>query len=371
MLDPHLSQLFRLLPVLARRRDYKLKLLIFSSRDRLSSYREFSDALRPLGVEAICVDALNYCSLSECRPFNIVPIPKLLRLIKEFNPDFVMTDSLFFNPNMVKLVSQRLILHLRNLWNECYWEKVMNPSIFIRMFSHYEEVRNRLIMEESDLILPNSKWLQAQVNEYLPDSFTQVLHVGIDPKQWVPNSTAPIEVKHPAVVGIFQLTVYPKVLGLLNFIKVVKKMPDVNFYFAGEGQYFNLIKQNCPPNMYLMGEVSSLGVKKLLVSSDIFVHPSGLDALPRIVKEASLMEKPIVASNVGGIPEIVRNNETGYLCEIDDVGEWTQKIRFLLDNPDVAQKFGISAHKFVEETFDWKLIAKHFLEILKDSDGDF
>jgi glycosyltransferase involved in cell wall biosynthesis len=78
-------------------------------------------------------------------------------------------------------------------------------------------------------------------------------------------------------------------------------MPEVNFYFAGDGPYFNLVKQNCPPNMLLIGRVSEPEVKKLLESGDIFVHPSGLDALPRIVKEASLMEKPIVASNVGGI----------------------------------------------------------------------
>ena len=106
-------------------------------------------------------------------------------------------------------------------------------------------------------------------------------------------------------------------------------------------------------------------IKKLLESGDIFVHPSGLDALSRSVKEASLMEKPIIASDVGGIPEIVKNNETGYLCKIDDVDQWIGKIRFLLDNQDIARKFGKNAREFVIETFNWRKIAKSFLENLK------
>ena len=77
------------------------------------------------------------------------------------------------------------------------------------------------------------------------------------------------------------------------------------------------------------------------------------------------MEKPIIASNVGGIPEIVKNNQTGYLCEIDYVDQWIGKIRFLLDNPDVARMFGKNARKFVMETFDWKKITEGFLKTLK------
>jgi len=95
------------------------------------------------------------------------------------------------------------------------------------------------------------------------------------------------------------------------------------------------------------------------------VHPSGLDALPRSVKEASLMEKPIIASNVGGIPEMVRDNQTGYLCNVDDVDQWIERIRFLLDNPDVGRKFGKNAREFVASTFSWRRIAEDFLKNLE------
>ena len=79
------------------------------------------------------------------------------------------------------------------------------------------------------------------------------------------------------------------------------------------------------------------------------------------------MEKPIIASNVGGIPEIVKDSETGYLCNIDDDEGWIRKIRFLLDNPSVARKFGKNAREFVTNAFDWRRIAESFLKNLRAS----
>jgi glycosyltransferase involved in cell wall biosynthesis len=343
-----------------------MRLLIVSTKERLAGYSEFSEALDSLGVEAICVHSLKYCSLSESKPLHIVPFPKLLKLVKRFNPDFVMTDDLPNTIDMAKLVNQRVLLHLRGAWNEFYWDRAMYPSLFVRIYINYIAIRCTSLLRKIDLILPNSKWLQKQVKQQFPDHPTQVLYVGINAGKWVPSQNTPFEVKHPAVVGVFPLAIYQKISGLLKFTRVIRKMPDVNFYFAGDGPYFNLVKQNCPANMFLIGRVTEMGVKKLLESGDIFVHPSGLDALPRGVKEASLMEKPIVASNVGGIPEIVKNNQTGYLCEIDDVEQWIGKIRFLLDNPDVARRFGKNARKYVENTFDWRKIAERLLAILRD-----
>ena len=341
-----------------------MKLLIVSTKQRLSTYIEFVEALRSLGVEAICVHSLKYCFLSEFKPLHIVPFPKLLKLVKQFNPDFVMTEHLYNILHIAKLVNRRVFFHMRGTWDEYYWARTMHPSLFARMYTHYLAMKSMSRLRKVDLILPNSKWLQKQVKKHLPNHPTQVLYVGVNAEKWVPSHNTSFKVNHPVVVGVFTFGIYPKVLGLLKFTRVIRKMPDVNFYFAGSGPYLDLIKRNCPSNMFLIGKVSRSGVKKLLGSGDIFVHPSGLDAFPRSVKEASLMEKPIVASNVGGIPEIVRDNETGYLCNINDVEQWIRKIRFLLDNPDVARKLGKNAREFATETFDWRKIAASFLKNL-------
>jgi glycosyltransferase involved in cell wall biosynthesis len=342
-----------------------MRLLIVSQKQNMLGYIELVEALGSFGVEATCVHNLKYCFLFEPKPFNIVPFPRLPNLVKRFNPDFVITDSLLQVVDMAKLVNRRVLFHMRGAWDELYWDRARHPSLFVRMYTHYLATKSTSSSRKVDLILPNSKWLQELVKQHLPNHPTQVLYVGINAEEWVPSHNTTINVKHPAVVGVFPFNIYPKVSGLLRFTRVIRKMPDVNFYFAGNGPYLNLIKESCPPNMFLMGGVSRPGVKKLLESGDIFVHPSGLDALPRSVKEASLMERPIIASNVGGTPEIVKDNQTGYLCNIDDVDGWIGKIRFLLDNPDVARRLGKNAREFVIETFDWRRIAESLLKTLK------
>ena len=267
---------------------------------------------------------------------------------------------------MAKLVDQRVLFHLRgDPWSELCFDGAMHPSFSVRMYTHYLAAMFNPSTKKTDLILPNSRWLQKQVKKRLPNHPTQVLYVGINAKKWVPSHNITSNLKHPAVVGVFPFNIYAKVSGLLKFTRVIKKMSDVNFYFAGDGPYMKLVKENCPSNMFLLGRLSGSRVKELLESSDIFIHPAGSDALPRSLKEASLMEKPIITSNVGGIPEIIKDNQTGYLCNLDDVDQWIRKIRFLLDNPDVARRFGRNAREFVIEIFDWRKITGGFLENLR------
>lgn len=355
-------------------------LILASSKRRLAGYVGFTKALGALKVETNCVHESEYCDLSGFgvlnniantkllkRVLNKIPIPKLFNLIKQFNPDFILTNSTYYKASIAKLVNRPLLVHMRgDPWKELKWNKALYSSLFKRMYTYYLSTIELSDIKKTSLILTNSKWLQKQVKQQLPNHPTQVLYSGVDPEKWRPSPNITLfNFEHPAVIGVFDFNIYLKVLGLLKFIRVIKKMPDVNFYFAGDGPFVNLINRNCPSNLFLIGRVSSFEVKKLLASGDIFVHPSGLDALPRSVMEASLMEKPIIASDVGGIPEIVKNNETGFLSDINDVNQWIRKIRFLLDNPSVGRKFGKNAQEFVMETFDWEKIAKSFLKKLR------
>jgi len=346
-----------------------MKLLIISTVNRLSAYAEFVDALDSLGVNALLVHDLKCCFLSDSKPFDIIPTPKLLKLVKQFNPDFVMTDSPYYITHMVKLVNKPVLFHMggaeQGRTAERYWDVAMYPNFFSRVYTLYQAKIISPCIRKADLILPNCRWLEEQVNQFLPNYPTRVLYEGIDAKKWVPNLNKAFDLKHPAVVGVFQYVIYPKVSGLMRFIKVIKQMPDVNFYFAGNGPYMGLIKRNCPSNMFLMGGISRSEVPGFLESGDVFVHPSGLDALPSSVKEASLLERPIVASSVGGIPEIVKNNQTGYLCDIQDADRWINKIRYMLENQDAARSFGKNAREFVVKKFDWKKIAENFLRDFK------
>jgi len=77
------------------------------------------------------------------------------------------------------------------------------------------------------------------------------------------------------------------------------------------------------------------------------------------------MKKPVVATNVGGIPELMKNNETGFLVEKGNSEEWIEKLSILIDDKEKRKIMGSNGRKFVEDNFSWNIIAKEFLKNLK------
>ena len=102
----------------------------------------------------------------------------------------------------------------------------------------------------------------------------------------------------------------------------------------------------------------------MLTASDCYVLASGLDCCPTTVLEASLMGKPVIASRVGGVPEIVLENETGWTIENDDVKAWVDKIKLTVTDSRLNRALGDKGRRWVEEKFSWTTIAKQVENIL-------
>ncbi len=77
------------------------------------------------------------------------------------------------------------------------------------------------------------------------------------------------------------------------------------------------------------------------------------------------MKKPVVATNVGGIPEIMKENETGFLVEKGNSKELIEKLLLLINDKEKRKIMGEKGRKFIEENFSWNIIAKEFLKILE------
>ena len=89
----------------------------------------------------------------------------------------------------------------------------------------------------------------------------------------------------------------------------------------------------------------------LLQALDIFVLPSLSEGIPMALLEAMAASRPIVASRVGGIPEIIEDGVEGFLVEPMDVDSLAERCRRLIKSPDVARKMGEQARTRVERDF--------------------
>lgn len=95
----------------------------------------------------------------------------------------------------------------------------------------------------------------------------------------------------------------------------------------------------------------------------VLVHPSGLESFGMALLEAGASGKPVVATSVGGIPEIVKHEVTGLLA--DDVEQLVRYTETLLDDPVRLERYGDAAYALTRERFTWEKISKNFMDILR------
>jgi glycosyltransferase involved in cell wall biosynthesis len=137
---------------------------------------------------------------------------------------------------------------------------------------------------------------------------------------------------------------------------VVSRFPDVHLYIGGDGapadyQRLQALIQNyaLQDHVTLLGEV--INAFDLFAACDVFVLPSLEEAFGLVFIEAGAHGRPTVATNVGGIPDIIVNNETGILVPPGDSAMLALALGSILENPEWADQLGSAARKRVFENF--------------------
>ena len=131
---------------------------------------------------------------------------------------------------------------------------------------------------------------------------------------------------------------------------------DVRFVFAGQGGELARLQKmsrelKIDDRVHFLGHVQD--VPALLAASDLFCYPSLADGMPNAVVEAMAMGLPVIASAVGGVPELITDGENGLLVTPQDVGQLTRSIARLLDDEDLAARLGARAATSVRAKLDF------------------
>jgi glycosyltransferase involved in cell wall biosynthesis len=158
--------------------------------------------------------------------------------------------------------------------------------------------------------------------------------------------------------------------GLKHLIKTMHKIlaknPNTRLIIAGEGpQKKELTKLINEEN--LSGYVRLLGYRKdipqIMASSDVFVLPSEKEAFGLVLLEAMTAKLPIVASNVGGIPEIIEDGITGDLIEPSDHDLMAEKILEFFNDNFKVREYTEAGYDKLKSQFDAKTMAKKYDEL--------
>jgi glycosyltransferase involved in cell wall biosynthesis len=94
-------------------------------------------------------------------------------------------------------------------------------------------------------------------------------------------------------------------------------------------------------------------IPRYMNAADAFALPSWIEGLPNVVMEACACELPVIASEVGGIPEIIENNITGFLVRPRSTEDLIKKFKFVFANPEIADKVAKKARQKILQKFNY------------------
>lgn len=118
---------------------------------------------------------------------------------------------------------------------------------------------------------------------------------------------------------------------------IKQKNPKIRLIIVGDGSERDKLEQHVKKldlekNVLFVGEIPNENIPKYLALADVLVLPSLKEGFPNIILEAMASDLPIVATNVGGIPEIIKNGENGFLVEPKKSKAIAEKVLLLIEN---------------------------------------
>lgn len=118
-------------------------------------------------------------------------------------------------------------------------------------------------------------------------------------------------------------------------------------------------------NVQLLGMLEQEDIVEELKSADLFIHPSIIDNAPRAICEAQLIGCPVIASNVGGVPQLVEDGTTGFLYPYGEPHTLAFLIANLMEQPDMLTAVSQTAVRVSRERHDPERIARKTLDVYR------
>ncbi len=246
-------------------------------------------------------------------------------------------------------------------------------SIFRHSFLKLSGIKYRFMADY--YIAISRKIKEVLVNDGIPDQRIFVVHSGIDPHRFIQAtggrlvSEFDIKENQKIVINVAHLAGHKGQNYLVRAIPhVLAKLPGTRFFIIGQGELMDELKATA----------SQLGLKRELIFTgfrndvadfykiaDLFVMSSVQEGLGTAVLDALALAKPVVATNTGGLPEIIQDGKTGRLVAPADPAALADGIIDMLTREEAAKTMADAGRAMVQNCFSIEAMVDHNVEVYK------
>lgn len=263
-------------------------------------------------------------------------------------------------------------------------------TIFEGVYHINEEVEFHIEVEEyllnkSKFIVSNSKAIEKQYNQYYNDACegkTFLIPHGLeDMIKFVKNNDKKLSYNSDNIEILF--------VGRLEYRKgidiifecvpyICKKYNNVIFRFCGDNtinmpnseknykDYFLSKYNEFSERVIFEGYISDEEIIDRYSNCDIFIAPSRFESFGLIFLEAMIFSKPVIGTNIGGIPEVVENGVSGILIENENSEDLKNALIKLIENKNIRESMGKNGRRIYEEKFTAEIMANKFIDYYKN-----
>ncbi|MEM3674481.1 MAG: glycosyltransferase family 4 protein [Candidatus Methanomethyliaceae archaeon] len=204
------------------------------------------------------------------------------------------------------------------------------------------------------------------LNKFRKKSFIDG-HLFVDLTYFFP--AIPIEQRHYDIGFIGAFSEEKGVINFVSSIPYIVSHRQVTIHIVGHGHLRNIIKEIISMRglsnvVHLQGPVKHFDLPKVLNNIKILVVPSFSEGLPNIVIEAMACGTVVLASSVGGISDVLKDGQTGFLLRLNDPRHIAKRIIELLSKPELLEEVSKKAHEYVGENFSYDKALEAWQKIL-------
>jgi glycogen(starch) synthase len=217
------------------------------------------------------------------------------------------------------------------------------------------------ILRDADWVTACSAFVLRNVRDLVPEVIQRSSLI-YNAREQPPCDVKPVSLDCPRTILCLGRLVHEKGfdVALAAFARVCNQFPDLHLIVAGDGPERAKLQEHAvglsiADRVRFTGWVAPEAVPELINSTAMLVIPSRWqEPFGLIALEAAFLAKPIVATRVGGLPEIVEHEKSGLLVEPESSGALAEAMAHLLTHPEAARRMGEAARSRAQERFAWE-----------------
>lgn len=346
---------------------------------------QIANALVSKGNQVTVITYSDYINhLDNIYKFKIIRLPRKSNKIKRFaltiktiisfgkKADLLFVNGLALETAIANKIIKKPII--QKIVGDIAWERSRNKGWVSETFEEFQTKRYNLAIatlkrlrswssQEMDHIIVPSQYLGCIVEHWgIPREKITIIYNALEIPEKLPTVTIPLK----TTIKIITVSRLIPWKHIDRIIEVVSKLDDVGLVIVGDGnlrsplenQVKNLMIED---RVYFAGKRSKVETLSLMANCDIFVLNSSYEGLPHVVLEATSMGLPVIATEVGGTPEVIKHGENGFLIPLKNNEALSNIIKHLISHPKL---FKSDNNQYILEKFSYKNMIKCTEDIL-------